>query len=109
MAMTKAEQKAASDRIMAKSGPLTEEEQIIYRSLSKDPRDYPVSAAKTHICASCGAKFEEIPETKERARITALEQFSDHVAVHNPSPAQWTEAYRKIEEGRERAKKACRP
>ena len=51
------------------------------------------------VCQVCGAEFET---NKEQ---TALQQFSDHSAIHNPSPAQWSEAYDKIQAGKERAKK----
>ena len=90
---------------MAKLEPLTKEEQVIYRSLSKDPATYPMPIPGMHECVTCGAKFYEIPATKERQAISALEQFSDHVAKHNPSPAQWTEAYRRMQKAKEQAKR----
>jgi len=98
MAMTKAEQKAASDRIMAKLGPLTEEEQEIYERSIKRPEDYIVPTAESRVCGYCGAKFDDLPGKP------ALEQFSNHQASHNPSPAQWTEAHNRIQKGRESAK-----
>lgn len=50
-------------------------------------------------CQVCGAVFESTPEA------SALVQYSDHSATHNPSPAQWTEAYEKIQASKESAKK----
>jgi len=73
MAMTKEEQKAAADRIMAKLGPLTAEEREIYDLLAM--------------------KVGEYPKPGERRK-----------GPPNPSPAQWTEAYEKIQAGKERAK-----
>lgn len=46
-------------------------------------------------CPECpGRKFE------------GLQDHSEHLATHNLSPGQWTEVYRKIQAGKERAKKA---
>ena len=55
------------------------------------------------ICKECGMRFEDTKEKKE------LEQFCDHVIIHQPTPGQWTEAYKMIQEGRERAKKGLPP
>lgn len=41
-------------------------------------------------CKECGAVFET---TKE---LSALEQFTDHLTEHQPTPGQWAEAYSKI-------------
>ncbi len=51
-------------------------------------------------CLVCGAEFE----TNEKE--TALAQFADHSAEHNPTPAQWAKAHEMIQEAKERAKKA---
>lgn len=99
MAMSKEDQKAASDRIMAKLGPMTPFEQRTYELLTMKPGKYPVPGEK-RVCGECGAEFREIPATKEKAAISALEQFSDHTAEHNPSPAEWAEAHKRIEAGK---------
>lgn len=103
MAMTKAEQKAASDRIMAKLGPLTPFEQRTYDLLTMKPEEYPVPGEK-RVCGDCGAEFKPTLTAKGEVEVTALQKFSDHTASHNPSPAQWAEAYKRIQEGRESAK-----
>ena len=97
MAMTKEEQKAASDRIMAKLGPLTKEEREIYERSIRKPEEYKVPKEK-RVCGYCGAKFDDLPGKP------ALEQFSDHQARHNPNPAEWTEAYNRIRKSKESAK-----
>jgi hypothetical protein len=104
MGMSKEQQKAASDRIMAKF-PLDEQERQTYEMLAKRPEDYRVPGEKRE-CGVCGAVFQEIPATKESRAVSALEQFLDHQAEHNPSPAQWSEAHSQIEQGKEAAKKA---
>jgi hypothetical protein len=95
MAMTKAEQKAASDRIMAKLGPLNEEERQTYEMLMKRPEDYQPPREK-RVCGRCGAEFRDEVNQKGEVVVSALEKFSDHQAEHNPSPAQWAEAHRRI-------------
>ena len=50
-------------------------------------------------CVVCGMEFE----TDEKG--SALAQYADHSIIHNPTPGQWTEAYEKIQAGKERAKK----
>jgi hypothetical protein len=100
MAMTKAEQKAAAARIMAKMGPMSEEEKSTYEMLSKRPEDYVVPGQEGRVCGICG---KEIQGDEEK---TTLEKFADHQSFHNPSPAQWAEAHKKIEAGKERAKKS---
>lgn len=106
--LTKEQQKAASDRIMAKLGPLDAQEQVTYDLLTRRVEDYlppdPESGERT--CGICGEMFAEIPATRETAKVTALEQHSDHMAEHNPSAAQWGEAHRRIQRGRELSKNA---
>ena len=102
MAMSKEEQKAASDRIMAKLGPMTLEEKETYRRLTMKP-PYPQSGEK-RVCGICGEVFEGIPAMKDHLEVTVLQQFADHTAVHNPTPAQWTEAYNRIQLAKEAAK-----
>ena len=106
MAMTKEQQKAASDRIMAKLGPLTEEEQVSYRRYALKP-PYP-ETGEIRTCGICGAKFATIPAMKDHLEVTVLQQFSDHTAIHNPTPAQWTTAYERIQEGKERLKESTK-
>lgn len=55
-------------------------------------------------CLTCGAVFEEIPATKERGVITALQQFADHITIHQPTPEQWAHAYDLIQEAKEKKK-----
>jgi len=98
VAMTKEEQKAASDRIMKKLGPFTPEEQAIYDRSIKKPGNYDPPIAGTRTCGYCGATFRDLPGKP------SLEQFSDHQATHNPSPAQWTEAHERIQKSKESAK-----
>ena len=50
-------------------------------------------------CLECGAEFDT---NKEQ---TALQQYADHLIIHQPTPEQWSNAYDKIQEGKERAKK----
>jgi len=35
-----------------------------------------------------------------------LAAHADHLATHNPSPAEWTEAYKRIQAGKLRAKQS---
>jgi len=99
--MTKEQQAEAAKRIMAKMGPLDEMEQEIYEGLVKRPEDYipPDPGQGERVCGICGAKFRDIV-SGERVVATCLEQFSDHQAEHNPSPAQWAEAYHRIQASR---------
>jgi hypothetical protein len=39
--------------------------------------------------------------TWERHQLT---EHADHLATHNPSPAQWVEAYKRIQDSKERLK-----
>lgn len=107
MAMSKLEQRATEDRIMAKE-PLTEEEMVVYENLVKNPDDYrpPSVESGLRVCGVCGAEFMDKPATKDLVALSALEQFSDHTTMHNPSPAQWGEAHRRILAGKERAKES---
>ena len=105
MAMSKEEQKAASDRIMAKIGPLEGVELETYNLLVKKPGDYRVPG-ESRECGVCGARFEDTLSPKGDVLVPALEKFSDHQAEHNPTPGQWAEAHSRILAGNERAKKA---
>ena len=57
------------------------------------------------VCQSCGAEFETIPGTKDAPEVPALQQFSDHVTIHQATGVQWAEAYSRIQELKERAKR----
>lgn len=48
------------------------------------------------ICAYCDVTFEK----------SDIFTHSDHMASHNFTPSQWTEAYRRIQDGKEKMKKA---
>jgi len=37
-----------------------------------------------------------------------MEDHAAHLATHNPTPAQWAEAHKRVTAGNERAKKAAR-
>jgi hypothetical protein len=106
MAMSKEEQKAASDRIMAKLGPMTPEEQAMYELLTKRPEDYMPPNPKTgeRACGVCGEVFENTLSPKGDVLVSALEKFSDHQTEHNPNPAQWAEAHSRIQAGKEQSK-----
>jgi hypothetical protein len=46
---------------------------------------------------------DEVPDTmnsKGEVLVSMLEKFSIHQASHNPSPAQWSEAHKRIQDGR---------
>lgn len=49
-------------------------------------------------CMACGAEFETDKDGK------ALQKFSDHLTIHQPTGEQWTKAHRMIQSGKERAK-----
>ena len=51
------------------------------------------------VCQECGEEFHTI-ETKEE-KLTAMQQFCDHIASHQPTMAQWTNAYHIIRFGKE--------
>lgn len=101
MAMSKEDQKAASDRIMAKE-PLTPEELKTYEYLMLKP-PYGGSGDR-RVCRVCGAVFSETPATKDSPAVSALEKFADHSTIHQPSGPQWTEAYNRILAAKEAAK-----
>ena len=104
--MTSKEQTEAAGRIIAKS-PLTAEEQRTLKFLSKRPRDYKVPG-ELRICGVCGEEFRDEVNGKGEVTKPALYQFSDHVAFHNPSPAQWVEAHKRIQEAKEKSKEDAR-
>lgn len=50
-------------------------------------------------CNECEFKIDLGDPTQE------LKIISDHLASHNPSPAAWAEAYKRIQAGKEKKKK----
>lgn len=103
MAMSREDQKAASDRIMAKN-PLTEDEMRLLKMRTRLPGEYEPPKG-VRVCATCGAEFQDEVDGKGIVLKPALAQFSDHLASHNPSPAQWAEAHSRIEAGKESSKR----
>jgi hypothetical protein len=103
--MNKADQKAASDRIMAKE-PLTAGERQTFNLLAKKPGEYDCPGDK-RVCGVCGAEFRDRVDGKGVVVKSALEKFSDHQAEHNPSPGQWAEAHRLIQLGKESEKRSA--
>lgn len=105
MAMTKEQQAEAARRILEKE-PLTEEEGQVAELLKRVPGMYtPPTREGLRVCGICGATFEGEAGTKEKLEVTSLQQFVEHQADHNPSPAQWTEAHNKIQAGKQRQKR----
>lgn len=103
MAMTKVEQKAASDRIMAKLGPFTPEEQAVYDKYMMEPEDYPKADKDHRVCQECGQEFKtEVRKGQEE--LTATQQFVDHMGTHQPTMGQWATAHQRIQAGKESAK-----
>ena len=102
MAMTKEEQSAAARRIMEKMGPMDELEREIYEGLVRSPDDYvpPDPVSGWRVCGVCQATFTDQPATRDRIAVSALEQFSDHQAEHNPTPGQWAEAYHRLQQSK---------
>jgi hypothetical protein len=102
MAMTKEEQAIAASRILAKC-PLTAEEKQLAEVLKRTPEMYIVPTKDgLRTCGICGAEFQDVGEGKHgEVAVTALQQFCDHQAEHNPSPSQWTEAYNKIRKSKQ--------
>jgi uncharacterized protein with PIN domain len=58
------------------------------------------------VCPECRAEFRTIPASNGNQEIPALVQFSDHLTLHQPTATQWTEAHNRIQDGKERAKRA---
>lgn len=57
---------------------------------------------KTWTCPTCGYKCTLEHSGADNERI-------NHLTGHNPSPAEWSAAYSKIQDGKERAKKTATP
>jgi hypothetical protein len=94
MAMTREEQRAAAERILAKF-PMTEEEKRRQRFLETDPEAYPKDK---RVCPVCPKEFGK----------DDINEYSEHVARHSPTMGQWKEAHEKIESGKARAKEQGR-
>lgn len=56
--------------------------------------------AEMRKCNQCDFKTGEGSVQEQQA------EMQDHLITHNPTPAQWTEAYRLMEEARNAKKKA---
>jgi hypothetical protein len=104
--MTREQQVEAARWIRGKIGPLGAEELATYNMLMRTPEQYrpPDPDSGDRVCGVCGEVFERIQAKGGNLEISALEQFSNHVTQHNPSPAQWLEAHRRIQSGREMSK-----
>ena len=63
-----------------------------------------MAPGERRVCGVCGAEFRDVAAGRSGPARTALEQFSDHHAEHNPSPVQWAEAHSRIQAGKEAAK-----
>ena len=102
--MSKEEQGAAAQRIMTKLGAMDAQEQQTYDLLTRRPGDYipPDPQSGERVCGICGEVFQGQPATRESPQITPLEQYADHMGSHNPTPGQWAEAHRRIQQARER-------
>ena len=105
MGMSREEQRAAAERILAKE-PLTEEEREWAEFYKRAPGSYVVPTSEgIRTCGVCGAQFKDKPlKNGNPGEIeSALQQFSDHWAQeHQSTGGQWTEAYQKIQEGKSR-------
>jgi hypothetical protein len=97
--MTQEQQKAAVERILARE-PLTEEERELYEFRTKTVEEYEVPTDR-RVCGLCGARFKDVVDGKGVVQVSMLEQFSDHQAEHNPTPAQWAEAHHRIQMAKE--------
>lgn len=53
--------------------------------------------SERRVCGECGAEFE----TNESQG--ALEQWSDHLTIHQPTGAQWAEAHLRIQAAQKRS------
>lgn len=53
-------------------------------------------------CRECGAEFKT--KTVDGQAVTAMMQHSDHLIIHQPTPAQWTRAYNMIAAKRQKSK-----
>jgi hypothetical protein len=97
--MTKEQQSEAARRIM-EANPMTDQERQTYELLMRRPEDYlpPDNQTGERVCGVCGEVFQH---SKDKA---ALDLFADHQTEHNPSPAQWGEAHRRIQIGKDAAK-----
>jgi hypothetical protein len=96
MAMSKEDQKAASDRIMAKLSPLHGMELESYRRLTTPVEEYPSGDRDYRVCQECGEEIKTLQGPKDSEGLSAFQQFSDHTTKHNPSPAQWAVAHQRI-------------
>jgi hypothetical protein len=102
MGMTVEEQRSAALRILM-AHPLTAEERRVAEVLRRRPEEYGVPNPEHRICVHCGSEFKTMPGIEG---MSAMQQFTDHMSFHNPSPAKWAEAHKRIQEGKQMAKSA---
>lgn len=57
--------------------------------------------SKRRECVKCGEVF--LPD-KGEGGLTTMQKHADHSRVHNHTPAEWTEAYNRIQAAKERKK-----
>jgi len=58
-----------------------------------------LSELATHrVCKECGAEFHGDEEQ------SALQKFSDHLTIHQPTAAEWAEAHNRIQKSLEFSK-----
>ena len=93
--MTKEQQRESAMRILEKE-PLTGEEMIVLEDYEKLPpyAEDVKESAEHRECLICGQMFTSF-EMKEE-KFTAMQQWADHIFTHQPTPAQWAEAYKRI-------------
>lgn len=53
------------------------------------------------VCLECGAEFNTILATKDTPEQPAMAQWSDHLTIHQPTPAQWAVAHELIQAGKQ--------
>lgn len=61
--------------------------------------------SERRVCKECGAEFRTVRQ-KDVPDLTAMQQWSDHLTLHQPTAAQWGEAYKMIQRGKEQGKSA---
>jgi len=54
------------------------------------------------VCLQCGAEFWT-EKVKDQPDLTAMQQWSDHLTIHQPTMEQWKGAYEMIRAGQARS------
>lgn len=104
--MSREDQRAAAERILAKE-PLTEQERQVAEMLSKRPGEYRLPGEDRE-CGICKEVFRDKVDGKGNVLETAMQQFSDHQSFHNPTADRWAVAHERIQSGKEKVKQAER-